>query len=107
MSTTYKSIEIIKSIKQTIELFTAKAFADLTEAIQELKNKYVDLSNDTVAEDKLALGYTAHDANGDPIVGTGINADTVDGWHISVRDDGSNPPSGVKNTLTFVYTAGG
>lgn len=34
-------------------------------------------------------------------------ADTVDGWHISVRDDGSNPPSGVKNTLTFVYTAGG
>lgn len=103
----YKSVEIIKSLKQTIELFTEKAFADLTEAIQELKNKYVDLSNDTVAEDKLALGYTAHDSYGVKITGSGINADTVDGWHIAVRDDGTPPPSDVTNTLTFVYTAGG
>ena len=35
------------------------------------------------------------------------DADTVDGWHLSVRDDGTPPPSGIANTLTFVYNKGG
>ena len=34
------------------------------------------------------------------------NADTVDGWHFAVRDDGTPPPSGVTNTMTLVYTGG-
>lgn len=42
MIMTYKSAEIIKSLKQTIENFTTKSFTDLTEAIQELKNRYID-----------------------------------------------------------------
>ena len=29
----------------------------------------LDLTNDTVTEEHLEQGYTAHDANGDPIVG--------------------------------------
>ena len=31
------------------------------------------------------------------------NTDTVDGWHVAVRNDGSDPPSGIVNTITFVY----
>ena len=31
------------------------------------------------------------------------NVDTVDGWHIDVRSDGSDPPSGTFNTITFGY----
>lgn len=31
------------------------------------------------------------------------NVDTVDGWHVAVRDDGTAPPSGTINTITFVY----
>ena len=34
------------------------------------------------------------------------NADTVDGWHVNVRSDGSNPPEGITNTISFVYTEG-
>ena len=67
----------------------------------------MDVSHDTVTSDTLAKGVTAHNSNGDPIVGTGINADTVDGWHVAVRDDGTSPPTGITNTLTFVYTKGG
>lgn len=33
--------------------------------------------------------------------------DTVDGWHIEVKDDGSAPTGITKPTLTFVYTVGG
>lgn len=36
-----------------------------------------------------------------------INADTVDGWHFAVRDDGTPPTSAVSNTLTFVYNKNG
>lgn len=72
------------------------------------KNKtLIDLSEDTVKPESLLKGVTAHNANGDPIVGAGINADTVDGWHAAVRDDGTPPPSDIMCTLTFVYTAGG
>lgn len=67
----------------------------------------MDVSKDTVTPETLAEGVTAHNADGDPIVGTGINADTVDGWHIAVRDDGTSPPTDTTNTLTFVYTKGG
>lgn len=67
----------------------------------------MDVSKDTVTPETLAVGVTAHNKDGDPIVGTGINADTVDGWHFAVRDDGTPPPSGVKSTFTIVYTAGG
>lgn len=31
------------------------------------------------------------------------DVDTVDGWHVDVRSDGSAPPSGTFNTITFVY----
>lgn len=31
------------------------------------------------------------------------DVDTVDGWHVAVRDDGTAPPSGTINTITFVY----
>ena len=31
------------------------------------------------------------------------NADTVDGFHVAIRSDGSAPPSGTTNTLSFVY----
>lgn len=34
------------------------------------------------------------------------HADTVDGWHIDVRSDGSDPPSGTTATISFVYTGG-
>lgn len=67
----------------------------------------IDLTNDTVTEDTLPLGVTAHDATGRPITGRGVNADTIDGWHFAVRDDGTLPPSGVTNTMTFIYTKGG
>ena len=63
----------------------------------------IDLSNDTVTEDTLPLGVTAHDKTGKQITGKGVNADTVDGWHVDVKGDGYTPPSGTTNTLTFVY----
>lgn len=63
----------------------------------------IDLRNDTVTPETLTKGKTAHNKKGEPIVGTGVNADTVDGWHVAVRDDGSAPPSGTINTITFVY----
>ena len=63
----------------------------------------IDLRNDTVTPETLAKGKTAHNKKGERIVGTGVNADTVDGWHVAVRDDGSAPPSGTINTITFVY----
>ena len=52
------------------------------------------------ADNDILLNATLH-CQYDP------NADTVDGWHIAVRDDGSDPPHGITNTLTFVYTVGG
>jgi hypothetical protein len=33
--------------------------------------------------------------------------DTVDGWHIAVKDNGEPPAAGTTNTITFVYTKGG
>lgn len=64
----------------------------------------IDLSEDTVAPETLLEGTTAHDSNGDPIVGAmSKDADTVDGWHVAVRNDGSAPPSGTTGTITFVY----
>ena len=64
----------------------------------------MDISQDTVTPETLAEGATAHNADGEQIVGTmSKNADTVDGWHVDVRNDGSAPPSGTFNTITFVY----
>lgn len=34
------------------------------------------------------------------------HADTVDGWHVNVISDGSDPEGITVPTLTFVYTAG-
>lgn len=34
------------------------------------------------------------------------NADTVDGWHVNVISDGSDPGTTTKPTIHFVYTAG-
>lgn len=66
----------------------------------------MDVSQDTVTPETLAQGVTAHNADGEQIVGTGVNADTVDGWHVDVISDGSAPPSGTFNTISFVYTGG-
>ena len=33
-------------------------------------------------------------------------ADTVDGWHIAVRKDGTPPSDDSSGTLTFVYNEG-
>lgn len=66
----------------------------------------IDLQKDTVTPETLAKGVTAHNAHGDLIVGMGIDADTVNGWHVDVRSDGSAPPSGTFNTISFVYTGG-
>lgn len=64
----------------------------------------MDVSKDTVTPETLAEGVTAHNADGEQIVGTmSTDADTVDGWHVAVRDDGSAPPSGTTGTITFVY----
>lgn len=67
----------------------------------------IDLRQDTVTEDTLRAGVTAHNAKGEQIMGTGINADTVDGWNVDVISDGSDPENITKPTITFVYTAGG
>lgn len=67
----------------------------------------MDISQDTVTPETLAEGATAHNADGEQIVGTMTkDADTVDGWHVAVRSDGSAPPSGTFNTISFVYTGG-
>ena len=56
----------------------------------------VDSNNDAILNGVLHCEYEES-----------TNADTVDGWHFAVRDDGTPPPSGVTNTMTLVYTAGG
>lgn len=33
------------------------------------------------------------------------NADTVDGLHIGIRNDGTAPPAGTTNTISFVYSS--
>ena len=35
------------------------------------------------------------------------NADTVDGWHLDVRLDGSEPPEGITDTISLIITVGG
>lgn len=67
----------------------------------------MDVSQDTVTPETLILGVTAHNKDGERIVGKMTkNADTVDGWHVDVRSDGSTPPSGTFNTISFLYTGG-
>lgn len=57
----------------------------------------VDYEDDSISALLNAKLYCEYDSN----------ADTVDGWHFAVRDDGTLPPSGVTSTITLVYTAGG
>lgn len=66
----------------------------------------LDLRRDTITEDDLRYGVTAHDATGKPIVGKGIDADTVDGWNIDVRLDGSDPDDTTKPTISFIFSEG-
>lgn len=66
----------------------------------------IDLRKDTVTPETLAEGVTAHNAAGDPIVGTGVDADTLDGWHLNVISDGSDPENITEPTITLVYTEG-
>lgn len=112
MSIVYQGVEKIKLLKNNIESFTAKTYVDLTDAVQELKNKY--------GKKPEQVKEVTYDTNGTHIItpddGSVIssatvhvnvtNADAVDGWHVSVRDDGTPPPSGTVNTVTFVYTGG-
>ena len=108
----YKSIEKLRLLKNNIESFTSKTYNNLTEAVQELKNKYgkkpekiQEISYDTNGTHILTPdeGYVMSGA----IINIDIkNAETVDGWHVSIREDGTPPPNGTENTITFVYNKG-
>lgn len=112
MSTEYKSVAKLRLLKQNIESFTAKTFSNLTEAVQELKDKYGKKPEQTKEETYVINGtYLIEPDSGNVISSATVNvrvanADTVGGWHISVRDDGTSPPSGTINTVTFVYNKG-
>ena len=58
----------------------------------------IDLTGDTVKPETLLKGTTAHNANGDSIVGTLSDADTVDGYHLRVVSSGT----GVTGSITFI-----
>jgi hypothetical protein len=58
----------------------------------------IDLTGDTVKPETLLKGTTAHNANGDPIVGTLSDADTVDGYHLRIVSSGT----GVTGSITMV-----
>jgi hypothetical protein len=69
----------------------------------------IDISNDSVVAAALLKDYTAHDSNGELVKGElelSSDADTVDGWHVNVISDGSDPGTTTKPTIHFVYTAG-
>lgn len=127
----YESVNKIKSLQQHIETFTGKSYGDLTAAVQELKNGYggEEDYNEGYEAGKLdgySEGYTASQnarqektfvENGEYTPDDGCSGfskvtvnvtdvDTVDGWHVAVRNDGSAPPSGTFNTISFVYTGG-
>lgn len=112
MSITYHGVEKIKLLKQNVEAFTSKTFDNLTEAVQELKDKYgkkPEQQKSLICESNGNYNITPDDGHVISSVTIEVdvtNADTVDGWHISVRDDGTPPPSGTTNTVTFVYNGG-
>lgn len=112
MNIEYKSVEKLRLLKQNIESFTAKTYSNLTEAVQELKDKYGKKPEQTKEETYVTNGtYLVEPENGHVISSATVNvrvtnADTVDGWHVSVRDDGTPPPNGTVNTVTFVYNKG-
>lgn len=58
----------------------------------------IDLTGDTVKPETLLKGTTAHNANGDPIVGTLSDADTVDGYHLRIVSSGT----GVTGSITMI-----
>ena len=58
----------------------------------------IDLTGDTVKPETLLKGTTAHNANGDPIVGTLSDADTVDGYHLRIVSSGT----GVAGSITMI-----
>lgn len=66
----YASVNKLKSLKQNIESLTGESYADLTTAVQALKDRTV-------------------------------NADKVDGFHISVIPKGGTIPT--DRTICFVY----
>jgi len=55
----------------------------------------VDLSNDTVTPERLAAGYTAHDASGAPITGTCVN--------LPIPPYAYDYEPGYTNQGTFIY----
>lgn len=58
----------------------------------------IDLTGDTVKPETLLKGTTAHNSNGDPIVGTLSDADTVDGYHLRIVSSGT----GVTGSITMI-----
>lgn len=53
-------------------------------------NILIDLTGDTVTADKLAEGYTAHDASGASIVGTATGCNYPDGDALAYGTDTTN-----------------
>lgn len=62
----------------------------------------VDLRRDTVEEDVLVKGFTAHNSKGEPIEGKldKLNADSVDGIHLQILS--SAPTENNTTMLTIV-----
>lgn len=57
----------------------------------------LDLSGDTITADKLATGYTAHDASGKPITGTATSGSVI-------IEDTTDSHGGIIRTITSVDT---
>lgn len=70
-------------------------------------NTLIDLTADTVTADKLAQGYTAHDASGAAITGTmsgvGTNEEIFKKWTVTVDTDHSE--TGIYTFLTDSWIA--
>ena len=115
--------DIAEAIRYKNGLLTQKyKISQMAEAIREI-NSCSDTTSTNIEQIKRPLEITnngtydifpsdGYDAMAQVIVDIQVpkstDADTVGGWSIVVRDNGT-PPDQVSssNTLTFVYTAGG
>ena len=64
----------------------------------------IDVSNDTVTPQSLAKGYTAHNSNGDPIVGTMTSGDAPSGSGSGIIDVTELPTVGIDENAVYRLT---